>query len=105
MLATVVKGDLKAPFSIATTPSCWGGCYSFPWIDPLSLDPYLKMLSLKQGGIKYHFWVFGMTRPGIEPRSPRPLANTLSIMPMNNKREIKLVKIDKNEWCIYHGLL
>ena len=32
------------------------------------------MLSVKLGGIKYHFWVFGMTRPGIEPRSPRPLA-------------------------------
>ena len=28
------------------------------------------MLSVKQGGIKYHFWVFGMTRRGIEPRSP-----------------------------------
>ena len=35
------------------------------------------MLSVKQGGIKYHFRVFGMTRPGIDPRSPRPLANTL----------------------------
>ena len=34
------------------------------------------MLSAKQGGIKYHFKVFGMTRPGIEPRSPGPLANT-----------------------------
>ena len=22
------------------------------------------MLSVKQGGIKYHFWVFGMSRPG-----------------------------------------
>ena len=22
------------------------------------------------------FWVFGMTRPGIEPRFPGPLANT-----------------------------
>ena len=28
------------------------------------------------------FWVFGMTWPGIEPRSPRPLANTLLIKPM-----------------------
>ena len=37
------------------------------------------MLSVKQGGINYHFLVFGMTRPGIEPRSPRPLANTLLI--------------------------
>ena len=25
------------------------------------------------------FWVFGMTRPGIEPRPPRPLMNTLDI--------------------------
>ena len=28
------------------------------------------------------FWIFDMTRPGIEPRSPRPLANTLLIWPM-----------------------
>ena len=34
-LATVVEGDPKAPFSIATTPRCRGGCYSFPWIAPL----------------------------------------------------------------------
>ena len=33
-LATVVEGNLKAPFSIATTPRCWKGCYSFPWIAP-----------------------------------------------------------------------
>ena len=31
-LATVVVGDPKAPFSIATTPICRGGCNSFPWI-------------------------------------------------------------------------
>ena len=41
------------------------------------------MLSVKQGGIKYHFLkIFGMTRPGIEPWSPGPLANTLLIRPM-----------------------
>ena len=34
-LATVVKGDQKAPFSIATTLKCRGGHYSFPWIAPL----------------------------------------------------------------------
>ena len=28
------------------------------------------------------FWVFGMTRPGTEPRSPGPLVNTLLIRPM-----------------------
>ena len=33
-LATVVEGDQKAPFSIATTPK-WRGRYYFPWIAPL----------------------------------------------------------------------
>ena len=31
----LVEGDLKAPFSIATTPRCRGGHYSIPWIAPL----------------------------------------------------------------------
>ena len=30
-----VEGDQKVPFSIATTPRCRGGRYSFPWIAPL----------------------------------------------------------------------
>ena len=34
-LATVVEGDQKAPFSIATTPRCMGGRYSFRCITPL----------------------------------------------------------------------
>ena len=34
-LATVVEGDQKAPFSIATTPRYNGGRYSYPWITPL----------------------------------------------------------------------
>ena len=33
------------------------------------------------------FWVFGMTRPGIEPRSPGPLANTLTARPMSGYSE------------------
>ena len=45
-----------------------------------TLDPFLIMLSVKQRGIKYHFWVFGITRTGIEPRSPWPLASALTIM-------------------------
>ena len=51
---TEVEGNSKAPFSIATTPRCRGRRYSFPGIDPLILDPYLIMLSVKQGGNKYH---------------------------------------------------
>ena len=54
-LATIAKGDPKAPFLIATTPRCRGGRYSFPGLLNFILDPYLIMLSVKQGGIKYHF--------------------------------------------------
>ena len=55
MLPTVVKGDTKAPFSIATTSGGRGGHYSFPWIAPLTIDLYLIMLTVKQGRIKYYF--------------------------------------------------
>ena len=50
MLATLGKGDPKAPFSIATTP----GEAATPLLGLLhfSFDPYLIMLSVKQGGIK-----------------------------------------------------
>ena len=42
-------------YTIATTtPRYRGGRYSFPWIAPLTLDPYFIMLIVKQGGIKYH---------------------------------------------------
>ena len=34
-LATVVEGNKNAPFSIATTLRCRGGCNSFPRIAPL----------------------------------------------------------------------
>ena len=33
--ATLVEGDQKVPFSIATIPRYRGGCYSFPCIAPL----------------------------------------------------------------------
>ena len=50
---------------------------------PFTLDPYLMIMSVKQVGIKFLFFlVFGMTPPGIEPRSAGPLANSLVIMPM-----------------------
>ena len=34
-LATVVEGDQKAPFSVASTPRCREGPYFFPRIAPL----------------------------------------------------------------------
>ena len=46
------------------------------------------------------FWVFRMTRPGIEPRSPGPLANTLTARPiLPDTRKVDLVFISKNKWC------
>ena len=54
-LATVVEGDQKAAFSIATTPSVGEGATPFPGLLHFTLDTYLILLSVKQGGIKYHF--------------------------------------------------
>ena len=34
-LVTLIEGDPKVSFSIATTPKCREGCYSFPWITRL----------------------------------------------------------------------
>ena len=75
-MATVVEGDQKDPFSIATTLRYRGGRYSFPDIAPLYLlirTLYCCVLSKKVSSTI--FKVFGMTRPGIEPRSPEPLGH------------------------------
>ena len=76
-MATIVEGEPKAPFSIATTPRCREGASPFLGLLHFTFHTYGIILSVKQGRIKYHFFkkVFGMTRPGIEPRSPGPLAN------------------------------
>ena len=79
-MATVIEGDQKSPFLIATTPRCRGGRYSFPWIAPL----YSYNAECCKVASNTICWVFGMTQPGIEPRSPWPLANTLTIMTMSS---------------------
>ena len=48
VVVVVVEGDSKAPFSITTAPRC-------KELPHFTLDPYLIMLSVKQGGIKYYF--------------------------------------------------
>ena len=55
----------------------------FPGLLHFTHDTYLILLSVKQGGIKYHFKVFGMMQPGIELKSPRPLTNTQPTWPMS----------------------
>ena len=49
-LATVVEGDPKDPFSIVTTLG--ESATPFPGLLHFTLDHYLIMLSVKQGGIK-----------------------------------------------------
>ena len=55
-LATVAEVDSKIPFSIAATPRFRERRYFFPWIASLTFDPYIVMLNVKQGGIKYYFF-------------------------------------------------
>ena len=55
-MVTVVEGDLKAPFSTATTPTYTGESTTpFPGLLHFTIDTYLILQSVKQGGIKYHF--------------------------------------------------
>ena len=54
-LANLVEGNMKAPFSIPTTPKCREGATPFSRFLHLTLDPYLIKLSVRQGDIKYHF--------------------------------------------------
>ena len=49
-LVTIVEGNSKVPFSIATIPKSRGGNYSF------TSDTYLIKVIVKLGGTKYHFF-------------------------------------------------
>ena len=72
-------GNPISPFSIAITPRCRGGYSSFTKIAKLTLDTYLIMLSVRQGGMSTIFSIFGMTRSSIESRSPGTMANNLPL--------------------------
>ena len=52
-LLTIVESKPIVPFSLATIPSCWGGCDSFPWIAPLNPWSVPNNAEVKKGGIKY----------------------------------------------------
>ena len=83
-LATLVEGEPKAPFSIILKQCIEEGTTPFPGLLYFTLDTYLTKLRVNQGGIKYHFGVFGMTRPRIEPLSPGLLTNMR--LTNNNKK-------------------
>ena len=50
------RGLTEESLSIATTQGVGEGATPFPGLLNLTLDTYLIMLSVKQGGIKYHFF-------------------------------------------------
>ena len=97
-MVTIVEGDQKAPFSIATTPRCRGERYSFTQDSstlPLIRTLYFWVLSKEV--LSTIFKVFGMTRPGIKPTSPGSLANTLPTRTMsryNNCSYLLLLDIE-----------
>ena len=95
-LVTFVEGDPLTPFSIAVAPRRRGGWYSIYWIAHFTLDPYLIILSVKQGGIKYHFLSFwyGLTWDWTLVSST--LANTL----LKQKESKKTSELKKHQgWC------
>ena len=78
----------RLPFQLLLHRGVGEGTTPFHGLLHFTLDPYLIMLSVKQYDIKYYFWVFGMTRAGIEPQFSGSLVNTLLIRPILYSKEI-----------------
>ena len=88
-LVNVVEGDPKAPFSIAATP--------FSRLPHFTLDTYLIMMSVKQGGIKYYFlslwyhltWDWTYVSQAISEHSNHPKVNVI----MNREFELAYCRV------------
>ena len=78
----LVEGDPKAPFQKLIHWGVGKGATPFSGILHFSIDLYFIMLNVKQSGIKYHFLSLWYDSTWIEPRSPGPVANALTIIPM-----------------------
>ena len=79
----LVEGDQKVPFSIATTKGEGRALLLSLDCSTLPLICTLYRWVLRKAESSTIFKVFGMTRPGIEPRASGPLANTLLTRPMS----------------------
>ena len=91
-LSLLVEGDPKALFSIATTPKRREGTFSFPWIAPLYPWSILYHGECKaRWNHVLFFESLGMTRPGIEPLSPGPLANALTTRSIDRYKKMSLI--------------
>ena len=66
-----MKGNQKAPFSIALHWGVEEGATPFPGLLHFTLDMYLIMLSVKQRSIKYYFFEsLAWLKLGLNPVSP-----------------------------------
>ena len=78
-IVTIVEGEPKAPFLIATIPRCRRGRNSFPWIDPLyswSL-PYNAECYARRHQVPLFESLVWLSL-GLNHRSPGTLANTVT---------------------------
>ena len=95
-LPTVDESKPMAPHSITISPRCTLELNFFPWIARLYVDTYL-ILRIKQAGIKYYFWVFGLTHTGIEPQFP-----WIRVCP-SFLRQLLIVKEHINLHAVFNG--
>ena len=55
MAPGILRVTRRLPFRLLLHQGVGEGATPFPGLLHFTLDPYLIMLSVKQGGIKYHF--------------------------------------------------
>ena len=68
---TIAEGEPKALYSLAYYIRSVGqGTTPFSGLILFTIDLHLLIVSVQQRDIMYYFCIFGMTRLGIEPKSP-----------------------------------
>ena len=94
-MATIVEGDQKVSFSIATTPRCRRGRYSFPWIAPLYpwYVPYIAECLARRYQVPF---LKSLVWPLPNTQSTRPMSWLVTI---NQYKQLILISIDaRRSW-------
>ena len=108
-MATIVKSDQKAPFSIATAPRCRGEHYSFPWIAPLYswYVPYIAKYQARRYQVPFFkslVWLDLGLNPGLLDHwwtlYPLYIHISMTGTENNNVIELKIVFIIQQTWGI-----
>ena len=90
-LVTIAEGTRRLPFHELQDRGLGEGAILSLGLLQFTLDPYLIILSVNQGGIKNHNWVIDITRPGIEPLFSRAIVE-LSTLLAKFQVQLALVK-------------